>query len=283
MGKLQNSDFVHLHNHTNYSVLDGLTNVGALCEFVKENGMVAVAQTDHGTVSGWIDLYKNAEANGIKPIFGLETYVAARKHTDRDPAKDKQRFHLTLLAMNNEGYRNLMKLSTVANLEGMYYKPRIDHELLEKYSAGVICLSGCAGGEVGEAIKHDDLKKAKELIEWHKEVFGDRYYLEIQDHGHPDAPKFWGEQRKVNEAILELGKELSVPVVLTCDAHYLREEDIEAHEALLCIGTGAYVSDIDRMSLAEFDLHVIEPEKLIERWGDEHPEVIKNSRKIADR
>lgn len=280
---LSPSDFVHLHCHTNYSVLDGLTRVNDLCEFVKENGMTAVAMTDHGTVSGWIDLYKNATEQGIKPIFGIEAYMATRKHTDRDPARDKQRFHATLLSMNNEGYRNIMRLSSIANLEGMYYKPRIDHELLEKYNEGIICLSGCAGGELGNALKDDNYDEAIKIAKWHKEIFGDRYYIELQDHGHPDAPKYWDIQQKVNEGALKIAKELDIPAVLTCDAHYLKASDGDAHEILLCVGTGAYLSDTKRMTLADFDLHVIEPESIIERWGKDHPEVIKNTKVIADR
>lgn len=281
--KLSPSDFVHLHNHTNYSVLDGLTKVNELCQMVKESGMTAVAMTDHGTLSGWIDLYKSAEENDIKPIFGIEVYIAARKHTDKDPAKDKMRYHLTLLAMNNQGYQNLMRLSSIANLDGMYYKPRIDRELLEKYNEGIICLSGCAGGEVGTALKDDDYDKAVKIAEWHKKVFGDRYYMELQDHGHPESTKHWDVQQKVNEQVLRIAKELDIPAVVTCDAHYLKADDADTHEILLCVGTGAYLSDTDRMTLADFDLHVIEPEKIIERWGDEHPELILNTKQIADR
>jgi DNA polymerase-3 subunit alpha len=280
--KLTPADYVHLHNHTNYSVLDGLTRVDELCQVVKDSGMTAVAMTDHGTVSGWIDLYSCAQASGIKPIFGIETYIAARKHTDRDPARDKQRFHLTLLAMNNTGYKNLMQLSTIANLDGMYYKPRIDHDLMEKYHEGIICLSGCAGGELAEAIKVDDIKKAREVAAWHKKVFGDRYYIEVQDHGHPDSPKHWDVQKKINDEALKIAAELDIPAVVTCDAHYLKADDAEAHEILLCVGTGSFLADTDRMSLADFDLHVIEPEKIIERWGDQ-PDLILNSKKIADR
>jgi DNA-directed DNA polymerase III (polc) len=276
------SDYVHLHNHTNYSVLDGLTRVDDLCAYVKERGMEAVAMTDHGTISGWIDLYKCAENHGVKPIFGLESYVATRKHTDRDPAKDKQRFHITLLAMNNVGYKNIMQLSTTANLNGMYYKPRIDRELIEKYNEGIICLSGCAGGELGEALRNDDIKKAKEIATWYKKVFGDRYYIELQDHGHSDAPKFWPIQQKVNEAALKIADEMNIPAVVTCDAHYLKASDSEAHEILLCVGTGAYLSDTNRMSLSDFDLHVIEPDAIIKRWGD-RPDLVRNSKNIADR
>jgi DNA polymerase III alpha subunit len=141
--QLSTSDYVHLHNHTQYSLLDGLTRVPDLIDFVKDQGMEAVAMTDHGTLSGTIEFYKEAHAKGIRPLIGIETYVAARRHTDKDPQKDKNRFHLILLAMNHKGYQNLMQLSTTANLQGFYYYPRIDHELLEKYNEGIIALSAC--------------------------------------------------------------------------------------------------------------------------------------------
>src|SRR6185312_7919182 len=182
---LQPADYVHLHNHTQFSLLDGLTKIPDLVQFTKKSGMQAVAMTDHGTLSGAIEFYKECVNNEIKPIVGIETYVAARRHTDKDPQKDKNRYHLILLAMNNKGYQNLMQLSTTANLHGYYYFPRIDHELLEQYNEGIIALSACMGGEVGDALKNDDYDKAVEVAKWYKGVFGDRYYLEIQDHGHP--------------------------------------------------------------------------------------------------
>lgn len=281
--RLVNSDYVHLHNHTQYSLLDGLTRLGPLVDFVKEQGMSAVAMTDHGTLSGTIDFYKEAVDKGVKPIIGIETYVASRKHTDKDPVKDKQRYHLILIAMNNVGYQNLMKLSTVANLDGFYYFPRIDHELLEKHNEGLIVLSACMGGEVGNALKQSQYDKASEIASWYKSVFGDRYYLEIQDHGHPENALHSSEQEKINKEILKLGDELNIPVVVTCDAHYLKHEDQDAHEILLCVGTGSFLSDEKRMSLKEFPLHVEEPSEIIKRWGKDHPEVITNTKKIADR
>ena len=191
-------DYVHLHNHTQFSLLDGLTRVGPLMDFAKETGMDAVAMTDHGTMSGTIEFYKEAVSKGIKPIIGIETYVAMRKHTDKDPQKDKNRFHLILLAMNNKGYQNLMQLSTTANLDGFYYYPRVDHDLLEKYNEGIIALSACMGGEVGSALKEGQYAQAKATAEWYKSVFGDRYYLEVQDHGHPDSATAWDVQTKIN-------------------------------------------------------------------------------------
>jgi DNA polymerase III subunit alpha len=276
-------DYVHLHNHTQYSLLDGLTRIAPLMDFVKEQHMSAVAMTDHGTLSGAIEFYKEAKARDIKPIIGIETYVAARNHTDKDPVKDKARYHLIVLAMNNTGYQNLMRLSTIANLDGFYYYPRIDHDLLEQYNEGLIILSACMGGEVGDALKQGQYDQAKKVAEWYKSVFGDRYYLEIQDHGHPKNPQYSADQGAINEQVLKLGKELDIPVVVTCDAHYLYHEDQDAHEILLCVGTGSFLSDEKRMSLKDYPLHVTLPEELIARWGSEHPEVITNTRAIAER
>lgn len=280
---LRPSDYVHLHNHTQYSLLDGLTKVPALVNYVKEAGMEAVAMTDHGTLSGAIDFYKTTTANDVKPVIGMEGYVAARTIADKEPGKDKVYYHLILLAMNNTGYRNLMKLSTIANLEGTYYKPRVDHILLEKYNEGLIILSGCIGGEVADAIRQGQYEKAKEVASWYKSVFGGRYYIEVQDHGHPEHPSKWDEQVAVNKELIKLAKELDIPGVITCDAHYLHHEDQEAHEILLCVQTGSFLSDEKRMSLKDFELHVTDPNDIIKRWGKDHPDLIRNTRAIADR
>ena len=280
---LKPSDFVHLHNHTFHSVLDGLTKIHDLVDKVKELGMEAAAVTDHGTMSGILDYYKTAKKAGIKPIIGIETYVATRSRFDRDPGKDKQRFHLTVLAMNNIGFHNLMKLSTRANLEGMYYKPRIDHDLLEELNEGLIVLSGCASGEIGVALKEDDYDRAREIAKWYKSIFGDRYYLELQDHGHPKSNTHWDVQAKINEGLIKLSKELGIEMVVTCDGHYLTHEYQDAHEILLCVGTGSYLSDEKRMSLKDFELHLTDPRDIIDHWGEEFPEVIRNTKKIADR
>lgn len=283
LASLEPSDFVHLHNHTHHSVLDGLTKIGELTEKVKEYGMEAAAVTDHGTMSGVLDYYKAAKAAGIKPILGIETYVAARTRFDRDPNKDKARYHLTVIAMNNQGYQNLMKLSTKANLEGMYYKPRVDHELLEELNEGLIVLSGCASSEVGESLRNDDYQAARDYAKWYKSVFGDRYYLELQDHGHPDSTTHWDVQAKINNGLKKIAKELDIPMVVTCDGHYLTHAYQDAHEILLCVGTGAFLSDEKRMSLKDFELHLTDPRDIIKRWGKDMPEVILNTKKIADR
>ena len=280
---LKSSDFVHLHNHTHHSVLDGLTKIPALIDKVKELGMEAIAITDHGTMSGVLEFYKAAKAEGVKPILGIEAYVASRSRHDRDPQKDKARYHVTILAMNKQGYLNLMRLSSTANLEGMYYKPRIDHELLEKYNEGLIILSGCASGELGENLRNDNYEEAKRIAEWYKSIFGDRYYLEMQDHGHLESPARWDVQTKINGYLEKLSKDLSIPLVVTSDGHYLTHADQAAHEILLCVGTGSFLSDEKRMSLIDFELHVTEPEELIARWGKTFPEAVTNTKLIADR
>ncbi|MEO5499033.1 MAG: PHP domain-containing protein, partial [Candidatus Saccharimonadales bacterium] len=274
---LDASSYVHLHNHTHHSLLDGLTKVDELVERVKYLGMSAVAMTDHGTMAGAIEFYKACKDQDIKPIIGIETYVAARTIHDRDPAKDKARYHLILLAMNNTGYQNLMQLSTIANLEGVYYKPRVDHDLLEKYNEGLIVLSACAGGEVGENLRAGNYEEAKRIAAWYQSIFGDRYYLEIQDHNE------WDVQQTINKGVLRIGKDLGIQCVITSDAHYLSEADQEAHEILLCVGTGSFLSDEKRMSLKDFHLHVTNPKDIIGRWGAKHPTLITNTKAIADR
>ncbi len=280
---LKPSDYVHLHNHTHHSLLDGLTKIPDLIDKVKEMGMSAVAITDHGTMSGVLEFYKAAKAGDIKPILGIEAYIATRSRHDRDPSKDKARYHLTILAQNNIGYQNLMQLSSKANLEGMYYKPRMDHALLEEFNEGLIILSGCASGELGENLRSDNYEEAKKIASWYKSVFGDRYYLELQDHGHPDNPYKWDVQVKINKYLLKLAKELDIQCVVTNDGHYLTHDDQDAHEILLCVGTGSFMSDEKRMSLKEFDLHVTDPVEIIARWGKTNPDLIRNTRIIADR
>ncbi|MBI2009133.1 DNA polymerase III subunit alpha [Candidatus Saccharibacteria bacterium] len=281
--KLTSSDFVHLHNHSQYSLLDGLTKIPRLIKYVKSHGMEAVALTDHGTMSGAIEFYKEAKAAGVKPIIGMEAYIAPRKYTDKESEKDRQYYHLTMLAMDQTGYQNLMRLSTIANLKGYYYRPRIDRALIEKYNEGLIVLSGCMGGEVSDSLRAGQYEQAKKTARWYKKVFGDRYYIELMDHGHADHPSAWEEQKEVNAALLKLAKELAVPAVVTCDAHYLKREDKEAHEILLCVQTGAFLSDEDRFSMRDFELHVMDPKEIIARWGERHPELITTGQKIAQR
>ncbi len=282
-GVLTPADYVHLHNHTYHSVLDGMTKVTDLVNKIKEYGMESVAITDHGTMSGAIEFYKAAKDAGVRPIIGMEAYVAARSHKDRDSQKDKARYHLIILAMNNTGYQNLMKLSSIAGIDGYYYKPRIDRELLEKYNEGLIILSACASGEVGENLRVDNYEEAKKIASWYKSVFGDRYYLELQDHGHEDSPAAWDVQVKINKHLLRMSEELDIECVVTSDGHYLTHDDRDAHEILLCVGTGSFLSDENRMSLADFELHVTEPQDIISRWEKTHPDAVRNTKRIAER
>lgn len=282
-GALQVSDYVHLHNHSHHSLLDGLTKIPDLVSLVKNLGMESVAITDHGTMSGVLEFYKAAKDQGINPILGMEAYVATRTRFDRDPQKDKGRYHLIILAMNDVGYKNLMMLSSKANLEGMYYKPRIDRDLLEELNEGLIILSGCASSELGENLRSDNYEEAKKIASWYKSVFGDRYYLELQDHGHPESPTAWDVQIKINKYLEQLSEELNIPTVVTSDGHYPTHDDQDTHEILLCVGTGAFLSDEKRMSLKDFELHVTDPAEIIERWGKSHPEAIRNTKAIADR
>lgn len=274
--KLKPSDYVHLHNHTHYSILDGLQKIPEMVARTKELGMEAVAVTDHGSMAGAIELYKKCKAEGIKPIIGSEFYVAARKHTDKEKDKDRPRFHLILLATNMVGYQNLCRLSTIAWRDGNYFKPRIDHQLLKKYNEGIICLSSCIGGEVGDALRNGNYEAAKKKALQYAETFPGRYYLELQDHGYQ-----WEEQKKVNDQLLKLSKELNIPAVLTCDAHYLNHQDQDVHEVLLCVNTASNITDVNRFSLKNTDLYLTDPKDIIDRWKD-HPELILNTKKIAD-
>ena len=277
------SDFVHLHTHTYHSLLDGLTKIDDLVDNVKASGMEAVAITDHGTMSGAIEFFKEATSKGVKPILGIEAYVAARTRFDRDPSYDKPRYHLVLLAKNQIGWQNLCSLTTKAWVEGQYYKPRIDHDIMAEHSEGIICLSGCAGSEISESIRAGDFEKAKELANWYKSVYGEDFYLELQDHGHPECPNHWEVQKEINDGLFRLHEELNIPMVVTCDSHYLTHENQDAHEILLCVGTGSYLNDEKRMSLKEFDLFVTDPRDIIERWGKVDPEIILNTKRIAEK
>ena len=267
-------DFVHLHNHTHYSLLDGLQKVPQMLDRVEQLGMEAVALTDHGTLSGAIEFYKAAKSRGIKPIIGMEAYMAPRKHTDKSSAEDRNPYHLTLLAKNMAGYKNLMKLSTIASLEGFYYKPRIDHDLLEKYSEGLIALSGCLGGELGTLISNDQYEQARETAKWYSKTLGkDNYYLELQPHVD------WAPQKKLNAGLKKISKELGIGMVVTGDCHYSQEADHYPHDILLCVQTGSTVEDPKRMKL-EMDLSM-QPGKFFSERFQDTPEAITNTIKIA--
>ena len=269
--------FVHLHTHSHYSLLDGLPTIPALVERAKALGMDAVALTDHGVLYGAIEFYKEAHRQGVKPIIGLEAYVAPNRLTDKRPKIDDSPYHLTLLAATAEGYKNLLKLSTVAHLEGFYYKPRVDHALLQAHSGGLIALSGCLGGEVPQALLAGDEAGARRTVELYRNIFGpENYFLELQIH--PTLP----DQEKVNPLLVRLAEATRTPLVATQDSHYLDIDDQEAQDALVCIQTGKLLSDTSRLNMTGTDLHFASAEVMTKAFAS-LPEAVSNTVRIADR
>lgn len=271
------SDFVHLHVHSHYSLLDGLGKVPDIVNRAIDLNMGAVALTDHGCMYGIVEFYKDAKEKGIKPILGCEVYIAPRRMEDKTPKIDAKPFHLVLLAKNNEGYLNLLDLVTKGHLQGYYYKPRIDKNILKSRTNGLIALSACLGGEIPRALIEGNFDKAKKITQEYIDLFGaDNFFLELQDH-----PAI-SEQAQVNEGLKKLSKELKVGLVVTNDCHYIRPEQKEAHEALLCVQTGKFLSDTDRMTMAEFDVSMKSFEDLRKAFKDV-PEAFLNTVKIAER
>lgn len=269
--------FAHLHVHSHYSLLDGLSKVGKIVEKAAAHNMPAVALTDHGVMYGAIEFYKACKKAGIKPIVGVEAYVAPNGHTNKRANIDARPNHLVLLAQNEVGYRNLVKLTTAAHLDGFYYKPRIDHDLMRKHSEGIICLSACLAGELASAILSDQLSRAEETIKLYQEIFGkDNYFLEVQHH--PHIP----EQGQVNAKVIELAKAYNIPLVATTDTHYLNPDDNIAQDALICIQTKRTVADQDRMSMLNEDFSFKTPDEVKEDWKD-HPDAVENTLAIAER
>ncbi len=270
------SDFTHLHVHSHYSLLDGLGKVDLLVARAQEMGMDSLAITDHGSMYGIIDFYKEATSAGIKPILGMEGYLAPKGHTNKRGKIDANPRHITLLAQTNQGYKNLMKLSTLAHLEGYYYKPRLDYELLEQYHAGLIVLSGCLNGDIPKAIHEKRWADVDRLIEWHLNLFGrNNFYLEVQDHPHiPD-------QIVLNEALISYAKKYRLSLVATADSHYIHPEDAEAQDVLICVQTGKQVQDKDRLCMLDEDFSLKTQEAVKEAWKA-HPEAIDTTQKIAE-
>ncbi len=268
--------FVHLHTHTEYSLLDGATRIRELVARVKAQGMPAVAITDHGTLSGAIELYDAATAAGIRPIIGCEVYVAARSRHQREGRADRDPSHLVLLARDDVGYHNLVRLVSRAHLEGYYYKPRIDHELLGQHAQGLIALSGCLGGEVPQRLLAGDEAGAERLARTYAEILGgDNYFLELQDHGIDD-------ERRVRGGILELARRTGLPLVATHDLHYLDPADAEPHDILLCLQTGSRLQDERRFRFAGPAFYLASPEEMASRFAD-CPEAVANTVAIAER
>lgn len=272
------ADFVHLHNHTQYSLLDGACRIDLVLELTKEMKMPALAITDHGNMFGAIEFYRKAKSQGIKPIIGTEAYIAPTSRLKKEPIKGlpDSGYHLILLVKNRQGYQNLIQLSTAGYLEGFYFRPRIDKELLRKHSEGLIALSSCLKGEIPHRLLREDKEGAKKAALEYSEIFGEgNFFIEIQNHGIE-------AQLKVLPQLVKLAGELDLPIVATNDCHYLYREDYPAHDALLCIQTGKSISDTDRLRYTTDQIYFKSPQEMKEVFKD-YPEAIENSVGIADR
>jgi len=269
------SKFTHLHVHSHYSLLDGLPKIDELLDYAKDLGMDSIALTDHGVMYGAIEFYKKAKAKGIKPIIGCEVYTAFEKLSDKRPNIDAKRNHLILLAKNEQGYKNLVKLVTIGHLEGFYYKPRIDEEVLEKYAEGLIGLSACLQGKIPRLLLSNKLDEAEVIAKKYESFFGKgNFYLEIQHHQNiPD-------QITANKRLVELSKKTGIPLAATNDIHYLKKEDSEAQDILMLINTGADANDPERLSMLQDNFSMYSPEEMQEFFKD-NPEAIENTQKIA--
>jgi len=279
--------FVHLHLHSEYSILDGMCRLDRLLEEVGNQGMSSVAVTDHGNMFGALDFYTKARDVGIKPILGCEVYITSGSRFDKSTGRGIPKAesggafggaynHLTLLCKNLEGYRNLLKLCTAAYTEGFYYKPRIDKEILREHSSGLIGFSGCLAGEVCQNLLRDNIEKARKVVEDYREIFGEEnFFLEIMSNGLP-------EQAKANQGVIELASELSLPLVATNDAHYIHRSDSEANHAMVCIQTGTLMEDPDGLHFGTDEFFVKPPAQMWEELG-EYEEALKNTQEIANR
>ncbi len=287
-------DFVHLHVHTEYSLLDGLSKITPLLRHIKELDMKSVAITDHGVMYGCIEFYKKCLAEKIKPIIGMEVYITNVNLKSRPERSKVRNYHLLLLAKNLKGYKNLMKLTSIAHLEGYYYRPRVDRETLSKYSEGLICTSGCSLGEIAQAFIEDDHKKALETAKWYLEVFGDNFYLEIQRHEYEKfIPTAENEEiklsltqqaeneRKIIEGVVSLSRQLGIPLLATNDAHYIKKEDAAAQDLLICIATGKTISDIKRLRFIDSPTFYIRDKEEMYSLFKDYPDSLENSLKIA--
>jgi len=268
--------FTHLHVHSHYSLLDGLPKIDEILDYVQKLGMDSVALTDHGALYGAVEFYKKAKERGIKSIIGAELYVAFEGMHQERPNIDDKRYHLILLVKNERGYKNLVKLLTCAHLEGFYYKPRVDEELLAKYSDGLICLSACVVGKIPQMILAKKIDEAEKTAMTYQRIFGkDNFYLEIQHH--PNSH----EQKIANDGLILISRKFGIPLVATNDIHYLKPEDAEAQDILLLINTGADPNDPERLTMREDDFSMRTPEKMIEDFK-EFPDAIENTQKIAE-
>ncbi len=269
-------DFAHLHVHTEYSLLDGCCRIKSLIDRAAELGQKYIAITDHGVMYGVIDFYKYALEKGVKPIIGCEVYVSPRSRFDKQKGIDSSYSHLVLLAKNNEGYKNLIKLVSFGFTDGFYSKPRVDKEILQKYSNGIIALSACLAGEIPKRILNGEYEKAKEIALWYKSTFGEgNYYLEMQDHG-------IREQKIVNPQIVKLSRETGIPLVCTNDVHYIKHDDYKMHKVLLCVQTGSSVNEESALEFKTNEFYLKSYEEMAELFGNT-PEALSNTVKIAEK
>ncbi|MDQ3128870.1 MAG: DNA polymerase III subunit alpha, partial [Chloroflexota bacterium] len=275
MTTLAPNDFTHLHVHSEFSLLDGLGRITDLVDSAAAQGFDSLAITDHGALYGAVAFYQAAKAKGIKPIIGVETYVARRSMTEKEGKADAQPFHLILLAKDLVGYKNLCRLVTDAHVDGYYYKPRIDREHLAKYSEGLVGLSACLGGEIPRALEIEDWASARSLASDYQDILGKgNFFLELQDHGMP-------EQRVLNEKLLRLAPETGVPLVVTNDLHYVHEQQADAQDVLLCIGTGNNIDTPNRMKFAGSEFWLKPAARMAALFPDQR-EAILNTRRIAE-
>jgi DNA polymerase-3 subunit alpha len=294
---MSQNKFVHLHSHTEYSLLDGLSKIKKMVKRTKELGMDSIAITDHGVMYGAIEFYKEAKAEGIKPIIGCEMYVAPRSHTSKEGKVDAEPYHMTILAKDLEGYQNLMKLVSIAHLDGFYYRPRVDKELLKQFHKGLICLSACPGGELIRALDKNGLEAARKVAEEYRDIFGEgNYYFEAQNHHYDELLKntnlddaartdlsHMDELQKMTmKALQELSPKMGIPIVATNDFHYIDADDAEAQDALVCVATGKLISDTNRLRMITTpNLYLKSPEEMAKSF-QEIPEAVSNSVKVAD-
>ena len=267
--------FTHLHLHTQFSLLDGACRLDRLVCRAKELGMTSLAITDHGNMYGAVDFYKECKRQGIKPIIGCEVYVAPRTRFDKEKVLDKEYNHLVLLVKNEIGYKNLIKMVSLSYTEGFYFKPRIDCDLLEKYSDGLVCLSACLAGEIPQLLLKREYDEARERSLWFNSVFGDgNYYLEIQNHGIP-------EQKTVIDGIVRLHDETGIPIVATNDVHYVNKEDAEIQQVLICIATNHTIGEDTGLEFHSDNFYLKSEDEMSQLFLS-YPDAIENTQKIAD-
>ena len=266
--------FTHLHNHTEYSMLDGISRIPDLVDRTVELGMRALAITDHGSLYGAVDFYSECKDRGIKPIIGCETYVAHESRFDRGAA-ERSPHHLVLLARDSQGYRNLMQLITLAHLEGFHHRPRVDREILERHREGLVCLSGCASAEVPRLLAEENMDEARRAAGWHREIFGDGYFLELQQH--EDVTKL----DVINNGLITLSSDLNIPLVVTNDSHYVRQKDAEFQDVYICIQTNTNQQDEKRLRMKDNSYYIKSPDEMAALFPN-HPEALENTQRIAD-